>query len=52
MRQGQGKVWFKGIWIKWENKEEIEREMIKEKEIIGEGERGLREGRRKEEDFQ
>lgn len=36
VKQGQGKVCFKGTWIRWENREEIELEMKKEKERKGE----------------
>lgn len=31
VKQGQGKVCFKGTWIRWENREDIEREMKNER---------------------
>lgn len=31
IRQGTGKVWFKGVWTKWECREEIEIDMEKER---------------------
>lgn len=31
VRQGTEKVWFKGIWCRWENRKEIERDMERER---------------------